>query len=350
MNKIYKIITILGFLWISSSLFSMDKKFKSITEIAPTNQKEEDYLLAQALQASINRNQEETKVKSEKPKFEPYLSKKRNNNVRQTLDSIGFNEFQVSLKEDNFNLPIFIDKNNKNKVTNMYFEGVPLIGVYNGDNYNMLNRVALIQNRQRMVTTAPESLLKELGDLKNKQIDFFTVIYSMPRNPRSTNQVYNLVLHPWARTLKKGAKDEKNFSIKLPMGIFQANGVHKKGDAPVAFEKFNPEDVVIHPVGNGELAFSPNNAHFNTMVERHVSTFWSAATSPDKKRAVIVFNVLFNDPKTAQLIMGITKYAKTLGDLINNMQIISATNDLKAEDKQALKNAVEKIKQMVNIK
>ena len=48
--------------------------------------------------------------------------------------------------------------------------------------------------------------------------------------------------------------------------------------------------------------------------------------------------------------MDLTKYSKTLGELINNIQMIYATKDLNQADKQTLKNAVETIQKMVNIK
>ena len=85
------------------------------------------------------------------------------------------------------------------------------------------------------------------------------------------------------------------------MGLFEPNGVQQDVSNPIAFNRFNPEQVIIHGKG---VYYSPNNAAFR-ISDRQIASFWTSAVSADHKKIIVTFDIIINNPELQELLITI---------------------------------------------
>lgn len=287
----------------------------------PTPEQKEKTELAQALQESLG-------VTEEQAYAHALAESAYEHRGKTEFTTTGEPVFQFSYKTDTSNLEAPLIQNKALK----FFGYIPLFGHY-GTPYVMLNPLAFIENNiSSLPNLAPESLLKELGsllsapDAENK-INFYTTVWGMPTDEDLKNRQYNLIYHtaavPWLRG--SAGFNESEFGIKLPIGIFEPNGIMPAAEASAAFNSVNPEDVSIHPV-EGDPAFSPNNVRFVIDPNRSIVTFWSVAFNPDKSKAAVAFNLIILNPDIQYALLQQKKSIKEprrfwtkLNELVNSL-------------------------------
>ncbi|MDR3646959.1 MAG: hypothetical protein P4L22_05470 [Candidatus Babeliales bacterium] len=189
-------------------------------------------------------------------------------------------------------------------------QGNYFLGEY-GTPYNILNEIHSKPDltSQDIIDFAPNSLKialsKELGvavtELKAKlnsiSASYYFSIFGEPVFGPVPSKTYNIAFHNEVRDWFTGTPkfNPKEFIVDIRMGLFKPINV-KQPSSPIAFNKFNPESVSIHSAG---LDYSPNNVRFLLEPGKKVGTFWAAAISPDKKKAIITFNIII-DNKTIE--------------------------------------------------
>ncbi len=214
----------------------------------------------------------------------------------------------------------FDDSKNLNvkvyNVTVNLFGEVPAIGYYNeGNEYNFRMRKFLVAMLSEMVVAlAPRGLVREItsqlsirsnkadfsSDLQSKSINFYFhatatgVVENQKADP--IDKTYNMLFHGFLAPVFDVIK---TFQSDVLMGVFQRDGVTNSGS--IAFDNLTKQDVHFHE------ADSPDNAKFKVDDGRKVSTFWSAAISPDagdvkqgtakhlEKRVIVTYHLLIND-------------------------------------------------------
>ena len=259
----------------------------------------------------------------------------------RTIESTAYGfpeEFQINLKEN---------KNTLSTKTTPYgnlglYDHIPAIGFYT-DPYQFAIRLALIELDPRMITqalpqTLKQALINNLAPGKSLQeiLGSRTVYAHIMISSFIPDTVkYNLVFHPFAYSFMK----KPAFNINIQMGVFNANGIGTTSSG-IAFETLRAESVIAH---NGiDFAFSPNNARIAITANRSVSTFWSAAYSPDKQFVTITYHIMTNNEKTQNAFEKFISAATNLGNLLNSMATTKDTLD-NAVDNNALEDAINTI-------
>lgn len=214
----------------------------------------------------------------------------------------------------------------------------PNIGVY-GPGYPMLARIGLIQLAPKMITNwLPNELRRLLPTAHVPDIIFNVEI------DRGAPKTYNMVFHPWAGTWQ----NKKLFNINVPMGLFAVNGVQPASSNSIPFNTLIPQNVHVHNEGNA-LAYSPNNARFTVTPNRTISTFWSAAFSPDKQHGIVTFHILANNDQAEKIIVDSLESAQTIGEFLRALERNSNTLAQQV-DRQALQEAINTIEVLVGNK
>lgn len=267
---------------------------------------------------------------------------------RTTYHFIG--EFQVSLTEDEeYLIPLRTPEEIREAKPYYLLRGMPAIGIY-GDPYNFRNRFALIKLSPKMMAPAmPEQLRQQLirALAPGKTIDqalHGKIVYAQIMVTGQTQDKkpgpFNMVFHPFAYTFNN---KKKSFSNNISMGIFNADGVNPTPKG-ITFNRFQGQNVTPHP-GKDAFALSPDNAKFNITPGRAVSTFWSAAYSPNKQYVTITYHILANTDAMQTEFADIFQQSDTLADVLTRLQL--QAEQISDPDKQALENAIETIRSMV---
>jgi hypothetical protein len=226
--------------------------------------------------------------------------------------------------------------------------GIPAIGIY-GNPYNFRSRLALIKLPPLMIVNAmPEQLKQQLmSALGGKTIDqafstktIYAQIMVNGQTPDKKPGPYNMVFHPFGYAYNKPML---LFSNNVPMGIFNPDGI---SNLDIATNQFTALNVNAHD-GTG-LLLSPNNARFKVTPGRALSTFWSAAYSPNKRFVTITYHILANNDTMQKALVAIFQQSETLSDVLTRLKI--QVEQMSGADRRALENAVEKIHTMVTPK
>ncbi|MDP3889003.1 MAG: hypothetical protein Q8Q25_00475 [bacterium] len=269
--------------------------------------------------------------------FNTLLNKPKIGIIDQT--AYGFpSEFQLNLKENKNTLSTKITPYGNLGL----YDHIPAIGFYQTP-YLFAVRLALIELDQNMLehalpTTLKQALICNLATTSLQSIITSKTIYShiMISGHIPEKNTYNLVFHPFACSFIQ----KLLFNINMPMGVFYPNGITTTSNA-TSFESLSQQNVNAH---NGiDLAFSPNNARIGIAANRSVSTFWSAAHSPNKQFVTITYHIMANNQPTQIAFENIIQNAANLGDLLNSMEAIKKTL-ANAADKNALDNAIDTIR------
>lgn len=248
-------------------------------------------------------------------------------------------EFQINLKENQ-------QKLSTGPSPYQHFDHIPALGFY-GDPYQFSLRLALIELNPHMITYAlPDSLKKSLiqhiapGKSLQEVLHGRTVYaHVMISGFIPGKNTYNIVFHPFGYSFMKPPIEKPYFNIYIPMGIFNPHGIAPTSHG-ISFEQFNPENVNAH--NGASIAFSPNNARIALSPNRSISTFWSAAYSPDKNYITITYHIMVNDQKIEENFKQFIKTAANLENLLSSLEI--AKNTLaNPEDKNALTMAIDSI-------
>lgn len=264
------------------------------------------------------------------------LAKQKQNFVEgfQTVDQHE-NEFQLSLSPQKSITKILPNLS--------LFAGVPAIGIY-GTPYDFRTRIALIEMNSAIVgKLLPEVLgqkLREImGDYRADQIKSYVMISG---KAQKTSNIYNMVFHP---VVSVWQQPQRHFNLRTTMGLFDPNGIGAAtGPESIGINSFTTPHVNVHASQLPDIDdASPNNAQFAIYQNRAISTFWSAAVSSERKRAVVTFHILVNDSNLEVGIQKQIKRSQNLGQLLQNLSSIPLANQA---DQQAFKNALAKIREM----
>lgn len=337
MKKIYSVIltvflssTVLNCAEADPELTKAIEASKESLKKSSENAQKEKIELAQALQASLGLSGDEALTAL----LAQSLLEERG---KTTFTLTGEPVLQYSFKTNTANLetPLI-----KNQLT--YFGYIPLIGKY-ADPYVMLNPIAIIENKEKMVSgIAPESLLKEIA---GKNIRFYTLVWGLPVGDIGGDKTYNLIHHPAAVAWLKGKPgfNESNFIHNITMGIFNPDGISGAKENSAAINSLKDEAVSIHPSPDGVPAFSPNNVRFSINPNREIATFWSAALSPDKKDAVIAFNIIMQNPAIQYNLFASKKSIKTPKDFWGKLISFAFLEKLNNDDAKILESIIAKL-------
>jgi len=200
------------------------------------------------------------------------------------------------------------------------FAGVPTIGHYRGDGYNLRKRLALVSlPLDRMNRYLPENVLNVLvgvqglyaekfgrfqSEVQQKNIKVYFMMHGMVENLDQDNNSHNMVYHPWVASWSPTRHQAPN----IEMGIFDAHGVAPlNGASDMPFNRLEARNVSTHPVatpvGYEQLdAMSPDNARFAITPDTPIATFWSVARTQDREHVIIVFHVLALNQAGEQLL------------------------------------------------
>ena len=256
----------------------------------------------------------------------------------------GESEFQINLITDKAKIP-------NNEIYHLLI-GIPAIGIYDPADYSFRLRLALIKLSPEMIMhimphELQQALISALAPgksiaqaLQGKNVYAHIMITEQTGNKKT--RPFNMVFHPFGYTYKK----QDSFNEKIPMGVFGANGINPVSNG-ITFNEFKAQSVYPHNGDATTFALSPNNAQFAIKSNRSISTFWSAAYSPDKQYVTITFHILANDDETSSSLLQGLNQAYNFGDMLIG---INSTKFLleKTEDKEALENAMHTIRSIAN--
>jgi len=257
------------------------------------------------------------------------------------VDQTTEEEFQLNLIPKQYEIP----------ADAMYdlLVGMPAIGIY-GRPYNFRQRLALIKLPPLLMANAmPDQLRKTVASALgarsiNQALTGKTAYAQIMVNGQTEDKKpgpYNMVFHPFGYAYKK----QKEFrGESIPMGIFSPDGITGQDIATNRFKALN-----VNPHNGGAyFALSPNNAKFNITRNRALSTFWSAAYSPNKQFVTITYHILANTDAMQDALAGIFQQSETLGDLLTRLSL--QAEEMSGADQKTLQNTIETIRVMVTPK
>lgn len=201
--------------------------------------------------------------------------------------------------------------------------GFPAIGVY-GPNYNFRNRVLLIELPSKSLSAAPEIVRKAISV---PNIDLHVTIHG-PLQTQAAGNINNLVFHGWTAKVE----GSNRFSVNVPMGIFELQGV---APSAIAHNALRAEQVYPHDPAD----LSPNNATFQILDDRSVVSFWSVAQY--KNTATATFHVIIPNQKLISSLTQSFEYALTAADVIDRLTDLAC--DVAGEDRKTLLAACDTI-------
>jgi hypothetical protein len=224
------------------------------------------------------------------------------------------------------------------------YNHIPAIGFYQSP-YLFTLRLALIELDPQMIehgmpSSLKTALMKSLAPGKSfNDILATKTLYAhiMISGDIEGKKQYNLVFHPFGYSFM----GKLLFNINMPMGVFDANGIEATSQG-ISFGSFQAQNVNAH---NGkDFAFSPNNARISVPANRSVSTFWSAAYSPNKQFITITYHIMANNLQTQTAFEKFIRGATNIADLLNTMK---TTEDTLANPND--RNALEETIKTINI-
>lgn len=231
-----------------------------------------------------------------------------------------------------------------------------------GDEYNLRTLLGVIENPPAaLALVAPPALASSIP--AGSTITFNTVLWGPLRVPGESpiganTNTNNVIFHPVASTWEKA----QHFNIPVAMGIFGADGVEPGGSGAIAFNTVTNQSVNKHASDVYADAMSPDNARFKLISGRMVRTFWILGLSPDKKQAVVSFNIIIDHPdaiselvKNKGVVIDIQDHelynaleqTQTVTQLFATLQTFVASNGNTA-DHTALDSAIRSIKKIMS--
>lgn len=280
-------------------------------------------------------------INSINPKFNLNLVDKNKSSL--TLDAANSMLGRYKGFELNFsNFPIELAKNNR-----LIF-GALYMGHYRSEAYNFNKRLAYINFTPNMLKhTLPNTLKKYLKNyfklnsnnwldtLKANlnEIHFSTTIFGtlLDKKNEPIDDTYNVIYHSWVGSWPEHRyKEHMNFFREdINVGIFNPIGVKKvtkkflnktpkDGDYidGATFDKTKKEPITWHSPQH----ISPNNLRIQLSKKKNLNSFWSIATSQDKKRLSINYILIANNLKAEEWLLDILSKSKNILDIYNNIE------------------------------
>jgi hypothetical protein len=175
---------------------------------------------------------------------------------------------------------------------------VPTVSTY----HDISPTIAAIQLDPSALKYIPEQILKNIGDLSNKQLElFWTAIDG--RQCSKNHRAFNLTTHSWIHSYALPGDDVK---CDAEMGIFPEFGLQKCANTgSIAFNQLSPMEVYSHGSPTNML-YSPDNAHFEMIPGSPFAVCWSAVQQGNRiaiTRMLIVFD--YGHPICEQLVNSI---------------------------------------------
>lgn len=197
---------------------------------------------------------------------------------------------------------------------------VPTLSSY----HSIGSNIATIQLDSSSLKYVPKEVREKIGDISNNPLELFWTAVD-GRWFKETKKL-NLCTHPWSYP---HALPGDNVSEDILMGIFPEVGfkpIDKSNDTyPIGCYQLGPMQVHSHPKtekktgSHEEMLYSPNNAHFEHIVDAPFGVFWSV-TQKNERVAITKMLVLFDykHPICVPLIDSIRK-SSTLSDHLEQL-------------------------------
>ena len=276
-------------------------------------------------------------------------------------------------KESHQNFDFFINQLNEEK-NKTYIEDIlgmaklPMLGHYNGNEYNLGNIFSLIcfqinicqgeKNDQISSKFSDFKLPNNIKDYLNvyeeidienntknknknlsifypkKKLNFYFIISSLPiisnpkKNEESNNlKVYNIVPHLYYNKDNEiDFSKTKRLTFEKAICLFGMDENEKNDISPFKNDKF---DISINDLRieysslhlkKGSLAFSPNNLKFKLDIQNPLSQFYLIMNIKENDYHSVFYYIICNNEQSEIVMKNILKKSETLKDIIENIK------------------------------
>lgn len=195
---------------------------------------------------------------------------------------------------------------------------IPTVSDYNIIGYNMAS-ITLDSSAIRFI---PKQVLDAVGDISDKEVDLFWT--AIDGRPLKLDRPLNLCTHPWSHPHAL-AEDDSRFDVT--MGIFPEIGFQQSSwEGSLHMGKLSPMSVHVHS-DQGEVLYSPDNAHFEVRGNPPFGIVWSVLQK-DWRVAITKMLVIFDfEYPICSSLVGAIRDCKNLDMHVKKLQGVSATID-----------------------